>query len=132
MCEAGGRLTITYDDGSYLKGRIGHQGYYVPRKGGERMRKQALEHESEVVNAELVRGMLVRLNNGQEIHNTFVNSLITPRNNPGNGTCTVDRPNQVGFKIWEVINGYVKIVVVFIIPPVSLDSVLNVNKGVSL
>jgi len=62
MCEVGGKLTITYEDRrGYLKGRIGSKGFYVPAKGGSRMRLIAKQHEGQVVTGSTVRGMLVRI-----------------------------------------------------------------------
>jgi len=93
MCEVQGKLTITYDDGFYLKGKIGHQGYYVPNKGGDRMRKQVLECEGEVVNATTVKGMLVRIGGGYATNTikpvTGYQSI--PGNNPVNNS---GKPNS--------------------------------------
>ena len=62
MCEAFGRLTIQYTDPrGYVKGRIGHQGFYIPWKGGKRMADQAKAANGQLVDATTVRGMLVRL-----------------------------------------------------------------------
>jgi len=73
MCEANGKLIITYDDGSYLKGKIGHNNFYIPRKGGERIKKSALAHEGQIVNATIgghpIGGMLLRIEGGNNGHN---------------------------------------------------------------
>ena len=65
MCEANGKLTITSEDSrGYIRGRVGHQGFYIPAKGGARMSGIAKANEGEIVSATLVRGMLVRIHNG--------------------------------------------------------------------
>jgi hypothetical protein len=62
MCELNGKLIITYrDHRGYVKGRIGHSGFYIPAKGGARMARQAQDNEGRVVNGETVRGMLVKI-----------------------------------------------------------------------
>jgi len=67
MCEANGVLTILErrSDG-YIKGKVGHTGFYIPARGGERMRRQAIAHEGQIVNATTVRGMLVKLSSADE------------------------------------------------------------------
>lgn len=62
MCEVSGKLQITYEDGlGYIKGRIGHKGFYVPRKGGTKMARIAKANEGGIVSGATMRGMLVRI-----------------------------------------------------------------------
>ena len=62
MCEAYGKLTIQLrrPDG-YIKGRIGHEGFYVPGRDGGRIAAQTMAANGQTVSASLVRGMLVKL-----------------------------------------------------------------------
>jgi len=62
MCEANGKLIITYQDSrGYIKGRIGPKGFYIPAKGGSRMAQIARANEGQIVNASTMRGMLVKV-----------------------------------------------------------------------
>jgi len=61
MCEAGGVLQIYQQQGNFVKGKIGHHSFYTPRKGGARIATRARMLAGCIVNATLVRGMLVRL-----------------------------------------------------------------------
>ena len=70
MCQAIGKLAIYLErpDG-YMKGAIlddscHKHGWYIPSKGGAKMRLQARNRVGDEVTAELVRGMLVRIEAG--------------------------------------------------------------------
>ncbi len=59
MRLAGGVLQITAKSGNYRKGRVGHQSFYVSSKN-RAMTAQIDMLSGEIVEAELVRGMVVK------------------------------------------------------------------------
>ena len=63
MCQALGKLQICVDDKErgYMKGRAG-KSWYIPPSGQEKLRQWARNNQGKNVNIELVRGMLVKVN----------------------------------------------------------------------
>ena len=69
ICEAYGTLTIITDRGDgYIKGKIGHHGFYLSPKGSHRLAEQIRNSEGAVVSAQIggapIGGMLLKLEGG--------------------------------------------------------------------
>lgn len=62
MCEALGKLSVDFDRGDYLHGRVGHQTFFATDSGSNRRLMQAIRAaKDKSVWVSLVKGRLVQI-----------------------------------------------------------------------